>query len=236
VEGETLIRPEPAKIISASYGPLAVKSGETIHRRRHPTSIIPANRTTPNPTPKASDRGNVRGAPELHLDHFSELRAQPPALGGEIGRDDPPAPHPLDHSGEPDDPQSPRRRRLIGEMSKAAGNPTTIISASYEPSPPPLAVKSGETIHRRRHPTSIIPANRTTPNPTPKADRRKTKDRFFLNICMMTKTILSQTRDALAYHLAALGFTHFITLNFGLRSDVVPPEVEDEKVSITDRL
>ena len=52
---------------------------------------------------------------------------------------------------------------------------------------------------------------------------------------MMTKTILSQTRDALAYHLAALGFTHFITLNFGLRSDVVPPEVEDEKVSITDR-
>jgi len=100
VEGETLIRPEPAKIISASYGPLAVKSGETIHRRRHPTSIIPANRTTPNPTPKASDRGNVRGRGEPNHDHFSELRAQPPALGGEIGRDDPPAPSPhLDHSG-----------------------------------------------------------------------------------------------------------------------------------------
>jgi hypothetical protein len=94
----------PTTIISASYEPspppLAVKSGETIHRRRHPTSIIPANRTTPNPTPKASDRGNVRGRGEPNHDHFSELRAQPPALGGEIGRDDPPAPSPhLDHSG-----------------------------------------------------------------------------------------------------------------------------------------
>jgi hypothetical protein len=52
---------------------------------------------------------------------------------------------------------------------------------------------------------------------------------------MIRKNITGQNRDALAYHLATLGFTHFVTLNFGLRADVVPPEVQDEKVSITDR-
>jgi hypothetical protein len=52
---------------------------------------------------------------------------------------------------------------------------------------------------------------------------------------MIRKSLTRQTRDAFAYHLAALGFTHFITLNFGLRADVVPPELEDEKVSITSR-
>jgi hypothetical protein len=52
---------------------------------------------------------------------------------------------------------------------------------------------------------------------------------------MMRKNLNSQTRDALAYHLATLGFTHFVTLNFGLRAHVVPPELEDEKVSITSR-
>jgi hypothetical protein len=91
-------------IISATYEPssppLALKSGETIHRRHHPTTIIPASRTPPKPTPKASDRGNVRGVPERHHDHFRDLRAQLPALGVEIRRDDPPAPSPHhDHSG-----------------------------------------------------------------------------------------------------------------------------------------
>jgi hypothetical protein len=52
---------------------------------------------------------------------------------------------------------------------------------------------------------------------------------------MMRKSLTRPTRDALACHLATLGFTHFVTLNFGLRADVGPPEVEDEKVSITDR-
>jgi hypothetical protein len=52
---------------------------------------------------------------------------------------------------------------------------------------------------------------------------------------MMSKNITTQTRDAFAYHLATLGFTHFVTLNFGLRAHVVPPELEDEKVSITSR-
>jgi hypothetical protein len=51
----------------------------------------------------------------------------------------------------------------------------------------------------------------------------------------MRKSLTSQTRDAFAYHLATLGFTHFVTLNFGLRADVVPPELEAEKVSITER-
>jgi hypothetical protein len=52
---------------------------------------------------------------------------------------------------------------------------------------------------------------------------------------MMRKILTSQTRDAFAYHLATLGFTHFVTLNFGLHAHVVPPELEDEKVSITSR-
>jgi hypothetical protein len=52
---------------------------------------------------------------------------------------------------------------------------------------------------------------------------------------MIRKNLTSQTRDALACHLATLGFTHFITLNFGLRAHVVPPELEDEKISITSR-
>ncbi len=51
----------------------------------------------------------------------------------------------------------------------------------------------------------------------------------------MRKNLTSQTRDALAYHLATLGYTHFVTLNFGLRAHVVPPELEDEKISITSR-
>jgi hypothetical protein len=52
---------------------------------------------------------------------------------------------------------------------------------------------------------------------------------------MMRKSLTRLSRDAFADYLATLGFTHFITLNFGLRQDVVPPGVEDEKVSITDR-
>jgi len=51
----------------------------------------------------------------------------------------------------------------------------------------------------------------------------------------MRKSLTSQTRDAFACHLATLGFTHFVTLTFGLRADVVPPELEAEKVSITER-
>ena len=51
----------------------------------------------------------------------------------------------------------------------------------------------------------------------------------------MIKSLTSQTRDELACHLATLGFTHFVTLNFGLRANVVPLQLEDEKVSITSR-
>ncbi len=51
----------------------------------------------------------------------------------------------------------------------------------------------------------------------------------------MRKNLTTQTRDALADHLSTLGYTHFVTLNFGLRANVIPPELEDEKVSITSR-
>jgi hypothetical protein len=52
---------------------------------------------------------------------------------------------------------------------------------------------------------------------------------------MREKTFTQTCRDEWAHHLAKFGFTHFVTLDFGLHSCRIPTEVEDAKVSITKR-